>query len=68
MDDCRPKRGGWRKTVEQGAKRFMPKFIAAEKARAGMRHAVVCSNVAGSTKERMAQSRRARAGSLAIVD
>ena len=38
----------------------MTKWIAAEKARAGLRHAVVCSNVA--------ESKRARAGSLAIVD
>ena len=31
-------------------------------------HAVVCPNVTGRTKERIAQSKRARAGSLAIVD
>ena len=60
--------GEWRKTAEQGAKRFMEKWIAAEKARAGLRHAVVCPNVTGRTKERIAQSKRARAGSLAIVD
>ena len=43
-------------------------WIAAEKTRAGLRHAVVCPNVAGRTKNRIAQSKRARAGSLAIVD
>ena len=46
----------------------MAKWIAAEKARAGLRHAVVCLNVTGRTKERISQSKRARAGSLAIVD
>ena len=39
----------------------MAKWIAAEKARAGLGHAVVCPNVAGRTKERIAQSQRARA-------
>ena len=60
--------GEWRKTAEQGAERFMAKWIAAEKVRAGLRHAVVCPNVTRRTKERIAQSKRARTGSLAIVD
>ena len=60
--------GEWRKAAEQGTERFMAKWIAAEKARAGLRHAVVCPNVTGRTKDRIAQSKRARAGSLAIVD
>ena len=59
--------GGWRRTAEQEAERFMGKLIAAEKARAGLRHTVVWPNVTG-TKERIAQSKRARAGSLAVVD
>ena len=46
----------------------MAKWSAAERARAGLRHAVVCPNVTGRTKERIAQSKRVRAGSLAIVD
>ena len=46
----------------------MAKWIAAEKGRAELRQAVVCPNVTGRTKERIAQSKRARAGSLAIVD
>ena len=46
----------------------MAKWIAAQKVRAGLRHAVVCMNVTERTKERIAQSKRARAGSLAIVD
>ena len=62
--------GGWRKTAEQGAERFMAKWIAAEKASAGLRHAIVCPNVTGRTKEGIAQGKRARARArpLAIVD
>ena len=44
------------------------KWIAAERAKIAMRHAVTCPNVTGRTKERVAQSKRARAGLLAIVD
>ena len=58
----------WRRTPEQGAEHFMVKWIVAEEAKAGPRHAVVCSNVTGGTKERIAKSKRARAGSLALVD
>ena len=46
--------GEWRRTAEQGVERFMAKWIAAEKARARLRHAVVCPNVTGKTKERIA--------------
>ena len=59
--------GEWRRTAEQGAARFIAKWIAAEKARAGLWHAVVCPNVTRRTKEMIAQSKRARAGSLAIM-
>ena len=58
----------WRRTAEQGAKHFMAKWIAAEKARAGLRRAVVCPNVTGRPDKRVVQSKRARAGSLALVD
>ena len=58
----------WRKTAEQGAECFMTKWIAAKKVRAGLRHAVVCPNVTGRTKDRIAQSKQTRAGSLTIVD
>ena len=34
--------GEWRRTAEQGGDHFMAKWIAAEKAKAGLRHAVVC--------------------------
>ena len=47
---------------------LMAKWIAAAKARAGLRHAVVYPNVTGRTKERVSQSKRDRAGSLALVD
>ena len=60
--------GEWRRMAEQGAEHFMAKWIAAEKNKAGLRRAVVCPNVTGRTKERIAQSKRARAGSLALVD
>ena len=46
----------------------MAKWIVAEKASAGLRHAVVCPNVTGRTKKRIAQSKRARAVSFALVD
>ena len=46
----------------------MTKWIAAEKNKAGLRYTVVCPNVTGRTKEMIAQSKRARAGSLALVD
>ena len=60
--------GEWRRMAEQGAEDSMAKWIAAEEARTGQRHAVVCPNVTGRTKERIAQRKRARAGSLALVD
>ena len=45
----------------------MAKWIGAEKPKPGLLHAVVCPNVTGRTKERIAQSKRARAGSLALL-
>ena len=47
---------------------FIAKWIAAEEARAGLRHAVVYPNVTGMTKDRIAQNKRVRAGSPAIVE
>ena len=46
----------------------MAKWIAAEKVRAQLLQAVVCPNVTGSINERIAQSKRVRVGSFAIVD
>ena len=51
--------GEWRRTAEQGAEHVTAKWIAAEKTKDGLRHAVVCPNVTGRTKERIAQSKRA---------
>ena len=44
VDDCSPGRGGMAqngRTAEQGAEHFMAKWIVAEKAKAGLRHAVI---------------------------
>ena len=60
--------GEWRRAVEQGAEHFISKWIVTENIKAGLRHAVVCPNETGRTKERMAQSKRARIGSLALVN
>ena len=57
----------WRRTAEQGAEHFTAKWIVAEKTKAGLRHAVVCPNVTGRIKKRIAQSKRACAGSLALL-
>ena len=40
---------------EQGTEHFMGKWITAEKFRAELRHAVVCPNVTGRTKDGIAQ-------------
>ena len=68
VDDCSPGRGGM---VQNGRTRggtFHGKMDRCRKIKAELRHAVVWPNVTGRTKERIAQSKRARAGSLALVD
>ena len=60
--------GEWRRTAEQGGGHFMAKWIAAEKAKAELWQTVVCPNVTGRTKKRIAQGKWARTGSLALVD
>ena len=60
--------GELHRTAEREAEHFMAKLIVAEKAKTGLRHAVVCPNVTGKTEKRIVQSKRARAGSLALVD
>ena len=52
----------------QGAEQFVANWIAAKKAGAGLRHVMVCPNVTRMTKEKIAQSKRARSSSLALVD
>ena len=46
--------GECRRTAEQEAEHFMARWIAAEEVRAGLRHAVVCPNVTGRTKKKIA--------------
>ena len=60
--------GEWRRMAKQGTEHFMEKWIAAEKARAGLRHTAVCPNATGWTKERIVQRKWARADLLTIVD
>jgi len=60
--------GEWHRTAKQGAEIFMTKWIAAERVKAALRHAETCPNVTGRTKERVAQSKRARTGLLATID
>ena len=59
--------GEWRRTAEPGVKHCLAKWIVVEKTKARLRHAVVCPNVTGRTKKRIAQSKRARAGSFALL-
>ena len=60
--------GNLRRTAERGAEHFMAKRIIAERGKAGLLYAVVCPNVTGRPTKRIAQSKRARAGTLALVD
>ena len=62
------KEGEWHRTAKQGAEFFITKLIAAERVRATLRHAVNSPNVTGRTKERVAQSKRARTGLLDTID
>ena len=68
VDDCSPGRGGMAQNGRTRGGTFRGKMGRCRKTKARLRHAVVCPNVTGRTKERIAQSKRARAGSLALVD
>ena len=70
VDDCSP---GQAEIAQDGGTRggtFHDEMdhCTAEKVRVGLRHAVVRPNVTGRTKDRISQSKRARAGSLVIAD
>ena len=67
-DDCSPGRGGMAQNSRTRGGTFHGKMNRCRKPKAALRHAVVCPNVTGRTKERIAQSKRARAGSLALAD
>ena len=64
----RPGRGGMAQNGRTRGGTFHGKMSRCRKNQGWTRHAVVCSNVTGRTKERIAQSKRARAGTLALVD
>ena len=60
--------GEWHRTAKQGAESFMTRWIAAARASAALRHAETCPNVTERTRERVAQSKRARTGLFATID
>ena len=68
VDDCSPGRGGLAQNGRTRGGTFHGERMVADKTKAGLRPAVVCPNVTGRTKKRIAQSKRVRAGSLAFVD
>ena len=68
QDEGAQDEGEWHRTAKQGTESFMTRWIAAERARAALRHAETCPNVTGRTKGRVAQSKRARTGLLATID
>ena len=69
VDDCSPGQGGMAQDGGTRGGTFHDEMDCWSEARAGLRHAGVCPNVAEGTNERIiARSKRARAGSLAIVD
>ena len=59
--------GEWRNTAIQGVESFIVKWTTAKKARARLQHSLLCPNVTEKTEKRIAQSKRARVGSLAII-
>ena len=67
VDDCSPGRGGMAQNggIRGGTFHVKMDRCTAEEARAGLQ---LCPNVTGRTKERISQSKRARTGSLALVD
>ena len=68
VEDCSPGRGGMAQNGRTRGGTFHSEMDRCRETKAGLRHAVVYSNVTGRTKERITQSKRARAGSLAHVD
>ena len=68
LDDCSPGREGMAHNGRTRGGTFHGEMDRCSKTKAGLRHAVICPNGTGRTKERIAQSKRARAGSLALVD
>ena len=68
-NDCSPGRGGMAKNGGTRGGTFHGEMGRCRESQGWTtRHAVVCPNATGRTKQRIAQSKRARAGSLALVD
>ena len=68
VDDCSPGRGGMAQNGRTRGGTFHGEMYRFREVRAGLGHAVVCPNMTERTEGRIAQSKRACAGSLAIVD
>ena len=68
VDDCSPGRGGMAQNGRTRCGTFHRETDRCRKTKARLRHAVVCPNVTGRAKERIAQSMQIRAGSVALVD
>ena len=68
VDDCSPGRGGMAQDGGTGGGTFHGEMNRCRESQAGLWHAVVCPNVTGRTKDRITQSKLARAGSLALVN
>ena len=68
VDDCSLGLGGMAQNGGTRGETFHGEMDRCREANAGLRYAVVCPNVTGRTKERMAQSKRIRAGSLVLID
>ena len=68
MDNCNPEREGVAQGDRTRGGTFHGEMGRCRVRAALLRHAVVCPNGAERTKERIVQSKRARAGSLAMVN
>ena len=70
VDDCSPRRLGMAQNGRTRGGTFHGEMDRCRGSQGWTTacNAVVCPNVTGGTKERISQSKRARAGSLALVD
>ena len=68
VNDCSLGRGWMAQNARTRGGTFNGEMNRCRGNKGWLRHAVVCPHVTGRTKEGTAQSKRARAGSLALVD
>ena len=68
VDDCSPGRGGMAQNGGKGGATFHDEMCRCRESQGWTTACTVCPHVTGRTKERIVQSKRARAGSLALVD